>query len=137
MRSILALWALILTLALPATAQEATDIPAVRDTIQGQLDAFQADDFSAAFEFASPRIQQIFRDVQNFERMVRGGYPMVHRPAEVTFHDQEAFNGATYQKVQIKDAEGGQHWLAYEMIQLDGDWRINGVYLIEAPDLSV
>lgn len=134
MRNSLAAFLVILCSLSWANAQESEGD--VKTVIQGQIDAFLADDFEAAFLFASPRIKQIFGSAQNFGAMVRGGYPMVWRPAEVLFLDQEEFSGATWQKLRIVDSAGDAHWLAYEMIDVDGEWRINGVYLIDAPEVN-
>ncbi|MEM7320650.1 MAG: DUF4864 domain-containing protein, partial [Pseudomonadota bacterium] len=61
---------------------QSTEIEA---NITAQIEALKVDDFAAAFEFASPQIQQIFRTPENFGAMVQSGYPMVWRPADVRF----------------------------------------------------
>ncbi|MEM8728787.1 MAG: DUF4864 domain-containing protein [Pseudomonadota bacterium] len=116
----------------PGKAQGA-DIEAV---IGAQLDAFKADAFDEAFTFASPMIQGIFRTPEVFGQMVRNGYPMVWRPGEVRFLELRDRDGRFYQLVEITDAKGANHVLAYEMIELDGAWKINGVRLLKAPDVA-
>ena len=69
MRKILLAIGLIFGLAFAASAQNAE----VEATIDGQIEAFLADDFNRAFTFASPNIQQIFRTPENFGLMVRQG----------------------------------------------------------------
>ena len=76
-------------LALPASAQEAP----IRQTIQSQIEAFQADDFPRAFTFASPAIKGMFGTSENFGAMVKQGYPMVYRPAEVQMKCQRPAAG--------------------------------------------
>ena len=56
----------------------------IEGVIGNQIEAFKADNFVEAFEFASPNIRGMFRTPENFGRMVTQGYPMVWRPAEVT-----------------------------------------------------
>ena len=116
-----------------ATAAQDTEIEGV---IAGQIEAFKADDFEQAFTFAAPSIRRIFRTPENFGVMVRRGYPMVWRPADVTFLDLRDENGLTIQTVRIEDAEGTMHLLAYSMTQTGEGWKISGVQILEAPGLS-
>lgn len=129
MRAFLTALALIFGLVGAAQAQS-DDIEA---TIGAQLDAFKADDFDAAFTYASPNIQRLFQTPDNFGRMVRGGYPMVWRPAEVTFLDLAETGGFLFQRVQIRDGAGRLHLLEYQMIETEEGWKINGVRILEAP----
>ncbi|TNF57206.1 MAG: DUF4864 domain-containing protein [Rhodobacteraceae bacterium] len=105
----------------------------IEATITAQIEAFKADDFERAFTYASPNIRRLFQTPDNFGRMVRGGYPMVWRPAEVTYLDLAEAGGYLVQRVQIRDAQGALHFLEYQMIEVDGAWRINGVRLLKAP----
>ena len=105
----------------------------IEGVISGQIEAFKADDFEQAFTFAAPSIRQIFRTPENFGVMVRRGYPMVWRPAEVTFLDLRDEAGVPVQTVQIRDAAGTIHLLAYSMTQTGAGWKISGVQILEAP----
>lgn len=116
----------------PATAQDR----GIEATISQQLEAFKADDFGAAFDFASPTIKNIFRTPENFGAMVKQGYPMVWRPGEVTFLEQREVAGEIWQKVQIVDGAGRVHILDYQMIQTPEGWQINGVQLLQQPDVA-
>lgn len=113
---------------LPATADES----AVQKVISDQIAAFQADDFDTAFTFASPNIKRIFGDATRFGQMVRNGYPMVWRPAEVQFLDTESAGGAVRQHVLIRDQEGVYYELQYDMIDGAEGWKINGVQVKRA-----
>lgn len=108
----------------------AADSGAIRNTISQQIEAFKADDFDAAFEYASPNIQGIFKTPQNFGTMVRNGYPMVWRPSQVTFLDLRDVAGALWQRVQVIGPNGRVYTLDYQMVQTDGSWLINGVQLL-------
>lgn len=112
-----------------AVAQQAE----IENTISSQLEAFKADDFEEAFSFASPQLQRLFQNPQNFQRMVTEGYPMVWRPAEVAYLELRQAQGAVWQKVQITDAKGFTHLLLYRMEQTEQGWRIAGVQILEAP----
>ena len=128
MRHRLAALALLLSATL-ATAQEAPN-PAIEGTIRGQIDAFLADDFATAFTFASPNIKRIFQTPENFGTMVRNGYPMVHRPAQVQMLELRDVAGALWQRVMVTDQAGRTHVLDYQMIQTPEGWQINGVQLL-------
>ena len=65
--------------------------------------------------------------------MVQNGYPMVWRPGDVQYLDLREVDGALWQRVMIRDQTGGVHMLDYQMLQMDGDWRINGVTLVREP----
>lgn len=119
--------------AVGAHAQDAD----IRGTISLQFEAFKADDFAAAFIFASPTLQQFFQNPQNFGRMVTQGYPMVWRPAAVDYLELREENGTYHQKVQITDAKGRFHILEYRMLQTSEGWRISGVQILEAGGAAV
>jgi len=123
---VLGLWA-------PATAQEAP----IEDTIRSQIDAFLADDFVTAFTFASPNIQGIFGTPENFGRMVRQGYPMVHRPSDLRMGELRDVAGALWQRVFVTDAAGRGHVLDYQMVETVDGWKINAVEVLKADGIGV
>ncbi|WP_209426876.1 DUF4864 domain-containing protein [Pararhodobacter sp. SW119] len=114
----------------PAAANE----PAVRQVIGDQIAAFEADDFAAAFEFASPAIRSIFGTPERFGAMVQQGYPMVHRPDTLRFLEARDGTRGIVQRVLITDGAGRVHLLEYEMIDLDGRYLINGVRLLRGAE---
>lgn len=122
-----------LALAGAAFADEA----AIQGVISSQIEAFQADDFATAFTFASPAIKEIFRTPENFGRMVRQGYPMVWRPADVQFGELQERNGLLFQRVEVQDATGSRFALEYQMIETAEGWQINGVQVLRLPDVGV
>ena len=117
----------------PTMANEAE----IKSTIQAQLDAFQDDDFVSAFEIAAPNIRSIFGTAERFGAMVQKGYPMVYRPSDVLFLTLDRLEDEIWQKIEIRDAQGQYHILAYKMIYLDGVWRIEGVRLMPTRDVGV
>ncbi|MFY0596688.1 MAG: DUF4864 domain-containing protein [Cognatishimia sp.] len=102
----------------------------IRATIDAQITAFERGDFGQAFEYASPYIQTMFGSSDQFETMVRSGYPMVLAPADVRYFDLTEEQGAYWQKVLFEDQAGATHLLEYQMIQIAGTWRINGVRFV-------
>lgn len=119
--------------ALSASAQEQGSIPGV---IRQQIDAFGAGDIATAWRFASPTIQGLFGDPDNFARMVQEGYPMVWQPGAIRFGGLTEEDGQPTQRVFVSDADGVTHVLDYLMEQIDGAWRIAGVRYVERPDLT-
>jgi len=116
-----------------AALAQGTEIEGV---ISSQIEAFKVDDFAQAFTFAAPSIQGMFRTPENFGRMVTQGYPMVWRPADVTYLDLRQEGGRYVQTVRIEDAQGTVHFLAYSMIQTENGWKISGVQVLDAPGVS-
>ncbi|MFB9149209.1 DUF4864 domain-containing protein [Roseovarius ramblicola] len=108
-----------------------------RAVISDQIAAFEAGELGRAYGFASPFIQEKFQTPETFGRMVREGYPMVWRPSEVTFLEAREMGGRLWQEVFLRDA-AGRGWIAeYELVGIDGEMRINGVRIREAPDQAV
>ena len=114
---------------------------AILGTIRAQLDAFQADDGTRAFTYATPQLRQLFRTPENFMAMVRGGYRAVYRPQSVEFLDARIVNGKIGQAVAAKLVPimailyvlGAIYTMEQ---QADGSWRIAAVQLIPTGELS-
>lgn len=124
-----------LGIAASVAAQDARSA-GVESTIQRQIDAFLLDDFETAFTFASPNIKRMFGTSERFGLMVRQGYPMVWRPAEVQYLELTDRGGVVVQKVLVTDAAGVPYVLEYQMIETDEGWQINGVRILEAPEVG-
>ncbi len=120
------------------------DARAVRQVVQAQLDAFAADDAERAFSYASGAIRAQFGDAPTFMAMVRSGYPMVVRPAAVSFFQAqtEAREGGAegapatarqnvQQNVHLRDREG-RLWMATYLLerQAGAGWLINGCVVV-------
>lgn len=133
MLKLVALGVIMNGLTLGAVQAQGADI---QSTIGNQIEAFQADDFETAFDFASPNLQQLFGSSENFRSMVTRGYPMVWKPAEVRYLELAEVGGSFFQKVLIKDQDGIVHILGYRMLETDMGWKINGVQLFPNPDVS-
>jgi Domain of unknown function (DUF4864) len=132
----LALIVLFLGLACTAQAQpvSSTDRAAIRQVIQGQVDAFRRDDGAAAFGYASPTIQGMFGSPDVFMDMVRQGYQPVYRPRAFDFREIVELHGQPAQTVDVIGPDGKPVIAVYPMRQLpDGTWRIDGCFL-QAPD---
>ncbi|WP_296423320.1 DUF4864 domain-containing protein [Yoonia sp.] len=130
------IFAAVLGLWMAATAAFAQDAGAIADVIGSQLQAFNERDVDGAWSHASPMIQGLFGNPENFGMMVQRGYPMVWDNAEVRFLELREIAGEQWQKIMIRDASGGLHMLDYQMIETADGWQINGVQLLRAPDVG-
>lgn len=126
----------LLSLWMTATAVFAQDADAIEDVIGSQLQAFNNRDISEAWQYASPNIKRLFGNPGNFGQMVRQGYPMVWDNADVRFLELRDLRGGLWQKVMVRDAQGGLHILDYQMVETAEGWQINGVQLLPAPDVG-
>jgi hypothetical protein len=117
----------------PAEPIGDADRNAIRDVVEAQLAAFQADDGALAFSYASPTIQRQFGTAENFMLMVRTGYLPVYRPRDVEFGPVIEFQGQPTQLVLLVGPDL-QVVAAYYLMekQPDGGWRIDGCVLGEA-----
>lgn len=137
-RRFLAFLGVLLGLTVSAGAQtppvSADDRAAIREVIQGQVDAFRRDDGNAAFGYASPAIRGMFGQPETFMDMVRQGYQPVYRPQIFEFREIVTLHGQITQKVHVVGPDGRPVTAYYPMTRLpDGSWRIGGCYL-QAPD---
>lgn len=113
------------------------DASRVREVVQAQLKAFAADDAGKAFALADPGIRSKFGNAEHFMAMVRAHYPMVHRPASVTFLKPESDGEMAYQRVRMTDSAGSA-WLVTYLLQRQQDkaWRISACLVVpDAPRL--
>jgi hypothetical protein len=109
----------------------------VREVIFAQLAAFAIDDADRAFETATPAVREAIGSPGRFLAMVRGAYPMVYRPAAVSFHKPDEDEGTVLQLVEIRDGND-KSWLALFALerQPDETWRISGCVVTENRWLS-
>jgi hypothetical protein len=114
----------------------AQDRSTIEGTIGSQLDAFNDRDIEEAWSYASPMIQGMFGSPQNFGMMVQQGYPMVWTNSDVRYLELREIAGRLWQKVMLRDAQGGLHVLDYQMIETENGWQINGVSILPAPDVG-
>ncbi|PJE30047.1 hypothetical protein PSM7751_03300 [Pseudooceanicola marinus] len=131
--AILTALSLTITLALPAQASQD-----IRDIIGDQMEDLRRGDFASAFDHASPGIRNYFGSVENFETMLRGGYPMVIGPREYFFlADRPETEQRQVQPVQVEDQGGRLFTLEYFMLRTDTGWKIDAVRLMDVAKPSV
>jgi hypothetical protein len=82
------------------------DAAAIRQVIQGQMNAFKIDDWNAAFAYAAPSIQTKFQSPQIFSQMVTQAYQPVYRPRGVEFREVKAGEFGPTQEVFVVGPDG-------------------------------
>lgn len=120
--------------AVPAFALPFTDADAkaVRIVVEAQLAAFAADDAAKAFSYAAANVREAVGTPAGFMAMVQRGYPVVYRPASVTFLKATGKGDDVIQRVQMTDANG-EPWLATYSLQRQKNqtWRITGCSVVQ------
>jgi hypothetical protein len=131
MRAIVLLLALLFSNVQLASA--ADDIATAQGVIRSQEQAFSHDDAAAAYSFAAPAIQHMFREPDIFMYMVQNNYPPVYRHKSFEFGEARAADGQIAQRVHIIDANG-EAWEALYTLeqQPDGSLKITGCSLLKA-----
>ncbi len=100
---------------------EATE---ARTVVEAQLAAFAANDSRRAFMLGTDALRKRFGSPDRFMAMVRRGYPVVYRPASVTFLKPQRDGSDLIQPVHLTDAQGAG-WLATFRLEQDkGGWLI-------------
>lgn len=124
-----------------AAAQSQPDVAdraSIRGVISNQIEAFRRNDATAAFGYATPNIQRVFGNAENFVALVETAYPPVWRPRDVQFGAIEDRDGRIVQKVELIGPDGAPVLALYSMERgSDGVWRIDGCALLPSEKLSV
>jgi hypothetical protein len=124
--------------AAPSASISPQEARAIEQTIRAQIEAFSRDDAVAAFSFATPQIQKIFRgDSGRFLQTVKDSYPAVYRPSSLYFLPPKRQGDGWIETVNIADS-GGKLWVAlYDMRRLpDKSWKINGCTLVQTDAIT-
>ena len=130
--SALALFAWLLSSPAQAAPFTAADAKTVRSVVEAQLAALAKDDAPKAFSYAAPNIRQSIGTANAFLEMVKNSYPVVYRPASVTFLKAEGTGDEVLQRVQMSNAAGDSFIAIYSLQrQKDKSWRIAGCLVAE------
>lgn len=133
MKHVLLALVVVASFAREAQAQQGAQVE-IEGVISQQMDAFQGNDFTRAFGFAADNIKRMFRTPENFGEMVKRGYPMVHRSADVRFGVIRQEGDALWQRVLVRDVAGALYVLDYLMVPTEAGWRIAAVQMIGAEE---
>ena len=133
MKTLFALLALLILNTAPAARAEEAREAAIHEAVTRQLDAIKKDDATAAYAIASPTIQMMFGNSAAFMSMVQRGFPQIYRSIGHKFLNIDTSSGTVMQRVLI-ESEKGSVIVRYEMIEIDGNWRINGCMIEKVDD---
>ncbi len=137
MRNLLACLLLLFSLAAAQAQPAASDRAAIRDVIARQIQAFQHDDASAAFGFASPSIQRQMGTPERFLDLVQNHYRPVYRPHSTEFGELTVQDDQVIQQVDVVGPDGRGARALYSMErEPDGSWRISGCVLVESEAIA-
>ena len=111
---------------------------AVQQVISGQLEAFKVDNGPLAYSYAAPLVTKVFPTVDIFMTMVKRGYQAVYTNSQYKFGEIVTDTlGRPAQHVTITAGDGKRYEAIYAMEkQLDGNWKIAGVQMVEIPGLD-
>jgi hypothetical protein len=114
-------------------ARAGDDVATAQSVIKAQEEAFGRDDAVTAYGFASPVIQNYFRNPDGFMFMVRNNYAPVYRHRSFEFGLSRIADGKIIQEVGIVDADGVAWDAVYTLeAQPDGSGKITAGVLKKA-----
>jgi Domain of unknown function (DUF4864) len=114
-------------------ARAGDDVATAQSVIKAQEEAFGRDDAATAYGFASPVIQNYFRNPDGFMFMVRNNYAPVYRHRSFEFGLSRIADGKIIQEVGIVDADGVVWDAVYTLeAQPDGSLKITACILKKA-----
>lgn len=101
---------------------------AIQAAISGQLAAFRAEDYAAAYVFSDEEFRARM-PVDRFERMVKGAYPVIAHSVSARFG--LTFDNGEDATVNVQ-VVGGDETITYQyhLHREGGAWRITGVLLL-------
>lgn len=127
----LILFGILILAAHPVPADDPSNLH-IQGVIQQQLKAFNADDYPAAYRYASKHIQSKFA-LDEFKAMVQTGYPQIARSLRTSFGDFTYSEDRVHAVAHV-DVTGVDHVTVqarYRMVMEDGAWKIDGVVLYD------
>ncbi|MEO1673552.1 MAG: DUF4864 domain-containing protein [Cyanobacteria bacterium J06631_2] len=102
----------------------------IRQLVEQQLQAFQADDLATAFSLTSPKIQDKFT-LEGFIHTVGNRYSLVLKPRSIMFRGFTLVNNFPALIALIMDQEGKLAKVLFiAQHQQDLSWRIHGYELV-------
>ena len=116
---------------------EQSQLSASQIVVENQIKAFHQREHEEAFQYAAPALQIVFRDVENFIRMVKRGYNPIYAAQHWSFGRSRTEGKKTHHEVLISGPNGGEWTALYSLKkQEDGIWKIVGVQLLKSSGKS-
>ena len=99
---------------------------AVRETIDGQFDAFAAEDFAAAHLFASRDFRSRM-DVDVFALVIETDFPMILDAVRHDIEDcRQPAPGTVVAVVTLEDGDSRSYEIVYRLLLEGANWRVDG-----------
>jgi hypothetical protein len=109
------------------------DVLSIKTVVSKQLQAFSNDNALEAFLYASPKIQSIFENPNNFIAMVKESYPSVYRPKNINIGTVKILRGIPILHVYLVGPDGNFVTANYSMQkQPNKQWKIDGCIVTKA-----
>ncbi|MEN9518593.1 MAG: hypothetical protein RLZZ381_1181 [Cyanobacteriota bacterium] len=101
----------------------------IRQLIENQLQAFQADDLATALSLTSPKIQSKF-SLEDFSQIITANYSAILKPRSIMFRGFTLVNNFPALIAMIMDREGNLVKVVFIVQhQQDYSWRVHGYEL--------
>ncbi len=84
--------------------------------VENQIKAFHQRQHEEAFNYAAPALRIVFRDVENFIRMVKRGYNPIYAAQHWSFGRSRTEGEKIHHEVLISGPNGGE-WTALYSLQ--------------------
>jgi hypothetical protein len=101
----------------------------IRQLIENQLQAFQANDLATALSLTSPKIQSKF-SLEDFSQIITANYSAILKPRSIMFRGFTLVNNFPALITMIMDQEGNLVKVVFIVQhQQDYSWRVHGYEL--------
>lgn len=101
----------------------------IRQLIEDQLQAFQANDLATALSLTSPKIQSKF-SLEDFSQIITANYSAILKPRSIMFRGFTLVNNFPALIAMIMDREGNLVKVVFIVQhQQDYSWRVHGYEL--------
>lgn len=94
--------------------------------VESQFAAFRDGDYARAYSFAASGLQQQLT-VAAFERMVKGGYPVIAYWRAVSFGETQDNGREAVVLISVQGRGGRTRFFRYVLVREGNEWRISGV----------
>ena len=110
----------------------------IQSVIKKQIFAFQKENYKKAFSYASPNIQNTFKNSENFIKMVKKGYSPLLNLKNFRFGKLIYLKNTKIQEVILFTKNNQLFKAYYQMIKIhDNSWKIDGGLIRSSNDPTI
>lgn len=109
-----------------ANAQEVPTpiVEKVQVTVSAQMDAYEKDDISGAFETLASLLKERFESVNGFKKFLKEQTPTLYHHKAWHFTDVEEYQGVVIQRVNFADLVGRVHTAMFFLVEEGGEYKV-------------